>query len=133
VPATADDMLCIHLEEVEVAGASNERLYKVGFLVPDLARPFARPGAQLVILEGPKIVAKDSSRRLRCLVAVDGLVQGSSVAESGSHPTRLNRVARIGEAETRLTGDAWSYATFPRRASKCFTMSEYLDGDERRT
>jgi len=57
-PATADDMLSILLEEVEVARRPNERRYKVGFLVPDLARPFVHVGAQLVILEGPKIVAK---------------------------------------------------------------------------
>jgi hypothetical protein len=32
--------------------------YKVGFLVPDLARPFIYPGAEFLVLEGPKVVGR---------------------------------------------------------------------------
>jgi hypothetical protein len=30
--------------------------YKVGFLAPDLARPHLHPGAEFLVLEGPKVV-----------------------------------------------------------------------------
>jgi hypothetical protein len=44
------------LEEVE--GLPNDdRVCKVGFLAPDLARPFLHPGADVLIMEGPKVVA----------------------------------------------------------------------------
>jgi hypothetical protein len=36
----------------------------IGFLFPDLARPHLHPGAELLILEGPKTVAKATIRDL---------------------------------------------------------------------
>ena len=54
-PATADK-LSILLQEVE-RRRDGERLYKVGFLVPETAREFVHPGARLLVTEGPKVVA----------------------------------------------------------------------------
>ena len=56
-PLTSEDQLSILLEEIEVVGDSYERRYNVDFLVPDLARPYVRSGAQVIVLEGPNIVA----------------------------------------------------------------------------
>ena len=56
-PATADEMFSILLEEIEVLDASNERRYKVGFLAPELAKPYTHDGAELLIMEGPRVVA----------------------------------------------------------------------------
>lgn len=56
-PATADEMFSILLEEIEVVDAPNERRYKVGFLAPELAKPYTHDGAELLILEGPRVVA----------------------------------------------------------------------------
>jgi hypothetical protein len=36
----------------------------IGFLFPDLARPYLHPGAELLILEGPKVVARATIRDL---------------------------------------------------------------------
>ncbi len=36
---------------------SGARLCKIDFLARDLARPFVHPGAVLLIMEGPKVVA----------------------------------------------------------------------------
>lgn len=57
-PAAAEEMFSILLEQVEVGGGSNERRYKVGFLAPDLAKSFTHDGAELLIMEGPKVVAR---------------------------------------------------------------------------
>ncbi len=54
-PAMADK-LSILLEEVEGARGGDRR-YKAGFLVPDLAKPFVHRGAQVLVTEGPKVVA----------------------------------------------------------------------------
>lgn len=54
-PATADK-LSILLEEAEGSGG-DERRYKVGFLVPELAKPFVHAGAEVLVTEGPKVVA----------------------------------------------------------------------------
>jgi hypothetical protein len=54
-PATADQ-LSILLQEVESL-PSGARICKVDFLARDLAGPFVRPGAILLIMEGPKVVA----------------------------------------------------------------------------
>ena len=51
-------MFSILLEEIAAVGASNQIRYKVGFLAPELARPFVCPGVQLVVLEGPRVVAQ---------------------------------------------------------------------------
>lgn len=57
-PATADEMFSILLEEIEVLDASNERRYKVGFLAPGLTRAYTRDGAEILIMEGPRVVAR---------------------------------------------------------------------------
>ena len=50
------DMFSVLLEEVP-GSAEGVREYKVDFLVRDLARPFLHPGAEMLITEGPKVVA----------------------------------------------------------------------------
>jgi hypothetical protein len=45
----------ILLEEVERL-PDNARVCKVGFLAPDLAQPFVHPGADVLVMEGPRIV-----------------------------------------------------------------------------
>src|SRR5690349_17143483 len=37
---------------------SGEYLAKIGFLVPELAQPHLRPGVTILILEGPRTVAR---------------------------------------------------------------------------
>lgn len=56
-PTTADPLLSVLLEEIP--GSSRDaRVYKVDFLVRDLAIPFLHPGAEMLITEGPvKVVA----------------------------------------------------------------------------
>ena len=54
-PATADK-LSILLQAVPGA-AEDAGLYKVDFLMRDLARPFLHPGAEMLVTEGPKVVA----------------------------------------------------------------------------
>jgi hypothetical protein len=46
----------ILVEEVEKL-PNDDRVCKVGFLAPDLALPFVHPGAEVLVMEGPKIVA----------------------------------------------------------------------------
>lgn len=46
----------ILLEEVERL-PDDGRVCKVGFLAPDLAQPFVRPGADVLVMEGARIVA----------------------------------------------------------------------------
>ena len=50
------DHLSILLKEVSML-PGGARLCKVDFLARDLARPFLDPGAILLIMEGPKVVA----------------------------------------------------------------------------
>lgn len=54
-PASADQ-LSILLQEVERLDGHRRRCL-VGFLVPELALPHLRPGAELLVLEGPRTVA----------------------------------------------------------------------------
>lgn len=54
-PATADQ-LSILLQEIESL-PGGARICMVDFLARDLARPFVRPGATFLIMEGPKVVA----------------------------------------------------------------------------
>jgi len=55
-PASTDQ-LSVLLQEVEEF-PDRVRLYKIDFLVRDLARPFLHPGADMLVMEGPKVVAK---------------------------------------------------------------------------
>lgn len=54
-PATADQMSI--LVERAAAVADGIESGRIGFLVPDLARPFLRVGAEVLIMEGPRVVA----------------------------------------------------------------------------
>jgi hypothetical protein len=54
-PARAEK-LSILLQEVESL-CDGSRRCKVDFLARDLARPFLHPGVELLIMEGPKVVA----------------------------------------------------------------------------
>jgi hypothetical protein len=49
------EQLSILLAEVERL-PNDDRVCKVRFLVPDLAQPFLHPGAEILVMEGPKIV-----------------------------------------------------------------------------
>jgi len=51
------DHFSILLEEVESL-PGGDHLYKVDFLARDLAEPFVHPGARLLVMEGPKVVAR---------------------------------------------------------------------------
>ncbi|NED11344.1 hypothetical protein [Streptomyces sp. SID9124] len=51
------DQLSILLQETERLDEGHRRCL-VGFLVPELAAPHMRPGAELVVLEGPRTVAR---------------------------------------------------------------------------
>ncbi len=53
-PASADQ-LSILLQKTEALDEHRWRCL-VGFLAPELARPHLRPGAQLLVLEGPRVV-----------------------------------------------------------------------------
>jgi hypothetical protein len=53
----AGDALSILLQPVE-PGAHRSGVYKVDFLARDLARPFLQPAADLLIMEGPKVVGR---------------------------------------------------------------------------
>jgi hypothetical protein len=55
-PMTADTMLSVLLEEVP-GPAGGARVYKVDFLVRDLAWPFLHPGAEMLVTEGSRVVA----------------------------------------------------------------------------
>lgn len=55
-PASADQ-LSILLQETERLNNDHRRCL-VGFLVPELALPHIRPGAELLVLEGPRTVAR---------------------------------------------------------------------------
>jgi hypothetical protein len=50
------EQFSILLEEVGRL-RNGDRMCKIGFLAPDLAQPFIHSGAQVLIMEGPKIVA----------------------------------------------------------------------------
>jgi hypothetical protein len=55
-PGSADQ-LSVLLQHADADADAAYRLYRVGFLAPDLARPFLRPDARMLVLEGPKVVA----------------------------------------------------------------------------
>lgn len=55
-PQTADPKLSILIERFETLPDGDD-LARIGFLFPDLAIPYMHVGAELVILEGPKVVA----------------------------------------------------------------------------
>ncbi len=55
-PASADQ-LSILLQETERLDDLRRRCL-VGFLVPELAQPHLRPGVELLVLEGPRMVAR---------------------------------------------------------------------------
>jgi hypothetical protein len=50
------EQFSILLEEIDRLPDGN-RVCKVGFLAPDLVQPFVKPGADVLVMEGPKIVA----------------------------------------------------------------------------
>lgn len=50
----AGDALSILLEEAE----DGPTVYKVDFLAKDLARPFLHPGAEFLVMEGPRVVGR---------------------------------------------------------------------------
>jgi hypothetical protein len=54
-PATADHISIL----IKTTARSGEDVdvAEIGFLVPDLARPHVHVGAQLLVMEGPKVVA----------------------------------------------------------------------------
>ena len=56
----ADPFLSISVKRPDVCGNLEEELVTIGFLAPDLARPYLHPKAQFVIMEGPTIVAEAS-------------------------------------------------------------------------
>ncbi|MBS2966712.1 hypothetical protein KGA66_26990 [Actinocrinis puniceicyclus] len=62
-PATADK-LSVLLQETP-GTSDGGRIYKVDFLVRDLARPFLHPGAKMLVTEGPKVVASAVIREVR--------------------------------------------------------------------
>ncbi|MBC9723670.1 hypothetical protein [Streptomyces sp. TRM68367] len=53
-PASADQLSIL----LQKTGQLDERRwrYLVGFLAPELARPHLKPGAELLVLEGPRVV-----------------------------------------------------------------------------
>jgi len=54
-PATADQIsILVERSDPTEDGVESGR---IGFLVPDLARPFVRVGAEFLIMEGPRVVA----------------------------------------------------------------------------
>ncbi|KHF45564.1 hypothetical protein MINT15_07810 [Saccharomonospora viridis] len=55
-PATDPRTVSVLLQRIDPTPQTTE-LVKVGFLAPELARPYLHEGAELVILEGPKQVA----------------------------------------------------------------------------
>lgn len=59
-PGSAEQ-LSILVQQVAIETA-DQRLCKIDFLARDLARPFLKSGAELLILEGPKVVATASIR-----------------------------------------------------------------------
>ncbi|GAA0981991.1 hypothetical protein GCM10009555_051120 [Acrocarpospora macrocephala] len=54
-PASAE-VFSVLIQRVEVLDDGRWRCL-VGFLVPDLARPWLHDGAQILVLEGPRLVA----------------------------------------------------------------------------
>ncbi|MCQ9163587.1 hypothetical protein [Arthrobacter sp. STN4] len=56
-PAVADEIFSILLEEIGTAGSPSTRRYNVDFVAPDLVARFVQPGADVVVLEGGKVVA----------------------------------------------------------------------------
>jgi hypothetical protein len=54
-PATADKFSVL-LQETS-RSSDGGQIYKVDFLMRDLARPFLHAGAEMLITEGPKIIA----------------------------------------------------------------------------
>jgi hypothetical protein len=54
-PASADQLSILLQKTGELDDGRWECL--VGFLVPELARPYVREGAELIVLEGPRTVA----------------------------------------------------------------------------
>jgi hypothetical protein len=57
-PGSADQLsVLLQHADADADADSAYRLYRVGFLAPDLARPFLRPDARMLVLEGPKVVA----------------------------------------------------------------------------
>ena len=65
------DQFSILLEEIERLPDDN-RVCRVDFLAPDLALRFVHPGADVLIMEGPKVVA---SAKIREVLAKDGARQ----------------------------------------------------------
>ncbi|BCY09689.1 hypothetical protein L3i22_047770 [Actinoplanes sp. L3-i22] len=65
-PGSADQ-LSILVEQF--AGDAHERLARVDFLVPGLAEPHLRPGRQILILEGPRVVGHAIIRQVRASTA----------------------------------------------------------------
>jgi hypothetical protein len=53
----AGDALSILLEAIETS-EDGLGVYKVDFLARDLARPFLHPGAEVLVMEGPRVVAR---------------------------------------------------------------------------
>ena len=54
----ADPFLSILVKRPEIRGNVGEELAAIGFLAPDMARPYLHPTSEFVILEGPSVVAE---------------------------------------------------------------------------
>lgn len=57
------EQFSILLEEIQRL-PDNDGVCKIDFLAPDLAQPFVQPGADVLIMEGPKIVANAVIREI---------------------------------------------------------------------
>lgn len=66
-PATADK-ISVLLEKTQMSHGGTA-IYKVDFLFRELAIPFLKPGAEMLITEGPKVVASAVIRDVHTRVA----------------------------------------------------------------
>ena len=61
-PATADHLSIMVQRVASLPDGAD--LANIGFLIPDLARPYLHSGAELLVMEGPKVVAHAVVREL---------------------------------------------------------------------
>lgn len=59
----ACDALSILLQQIGL-GSDGKAIFRVDFLARDLARPFLHPGAPLLVIEGPTVVARGTIREV---------------------------------------------------------------------
>lgn len=101
-PGTAEQ-LSILVQQVEIE-PDGRHLCKLDFLARDLARPFLMPDAELLILEGPKVVAT-AHRSGRCLEFRRGLI-----GRSGDRASRSSETLTLLTLEERGLRGRWSHA-----------------------